>query len=71
MKKVTFTKKIIKIEKGTEGVALPGDFLRKLELMAGSEIEICLDEGRKWIVLRPVGGDDFLEHFKESMGSMA
>ncbi len=71
MEIASFTKKIIKLEKGTEGVALPEDFLRRLELTAGSEVEVRLDEKRRWIVLRPMGGDDFIEHFKESMGSMA
>ncbi len=71
MDRVNFTKKIIKIEKGTEGIALPEDFLRKLELTLGSEVEISLDEKSKWIVLRPLGRAEFIEHFKESMETMA
>lgn len=63
--------KIIKIEKGKEGVALPEEFLRHLELIPGSEVEIRLDKKKKWIILRPLHGEDFMEHFKDSMKSMA
>ena len=59
------------IEHGTEGVALPEDYLRRLELIPGAEVELLLDKKKKWIVLRPLHGADFLEHFKESMEKMA
>jgi len=63
--------KIIKIEKGKEGVVLPEEFLRALELIPGSEVEVRLDKKKKWIIIRPMHGDDFLEHFKDTMESMA
>ncbi len=63
--------KIVRIEKGAEGVALPGDYLRHLELIPGAEVELLLDKKKKWIVLRPLHGEGFLEHFKESMEAMA
>lgn len=63
--------KIVKIEKGKEGVALPEEFLRFLELIPGAEVEVRLDKKRKWIVIRPKHGEDFLEHFRDTMESMA
>ncbi len=63
--------KIIKIEKGKEGLILPDEYLRALELIPGSEVEVRLDRKKKWIVIRPMHGDDFLEHFKDTMESMA
>ncbi len=63
--------KIVRIEQGGEGVALPEDYLRHLELIPGAEVELLLDKKKKWIVLRPLHGEDFLEHFKESMEAMA
>ncbi len=63
--------KIVVIEKGKEGVALPDEYLRYLELIPGAEVEIKLDKKRKWIILKPLHGEDFFEHFKESMESMA
>lgn len=63
--------KIVKIEKGKEGVALPEEYLRRLELIAGSEVEVFLDKKRKWIIIRPLEGDEFVEHFRDSMESMA
>jgi antitoxin component of MazEF toxin-antitoxin module len=63
--------KIVRIEKGAEGVALPDDYLRHLELIPGAEVELLLDKKNKWIVLRPLHGEEFLEHFRESMGNMA
>ncbi len=63
--------KIVVIEKGKEGVTLPEEYLRYLELIPGAEVEVRLDKKRKWIILRPLHGDDFFEHFKESMESMA
>lgn len=63
--------KIVRIEQGAEGVALPEDYLRYLELIPGAEVELLLDKKKKWIVLRPLHGEGFLEHFKESMGTMA
>jgi bifunctional DNA-binding transcriptional regulator/antitoxin component of YhaV-PrlF toxin-antitoxin module len=68
----TFMKeKIIKIDKHKEGIALPEEYLRRLELIPGSEVEVCLDKKRKWIILRPLDSDDFIEHFRDSMESMA
>ncbi len=63
--------KIIQIDKGKTGVALPEEYLRHLELIPGAEVEIMIDRKKKWIVLRPLHGEDFFEHFKESMESMA
>ena len=63
--------KIIKIEKGKEGIELPEDFLRELELIPGAEVELRLDRKKKWIIIRPLHGEDFLEHFKETMETMA
>ncbi|MBI5642951.1 MAG: hypothetical protein HY954_05695 [Deltaproteobacteria bacterium] len=63
--------KIIRVEKGKEGVALPEEFLRFLELIPGAEVEIRLDKNKKWIILRPMHGEDFMEHFRDTMGSMA
>lgn len=63
--------KIVRINKGKEGVALPEEYLRFLELIPGAEVEVRLDKGRKWIIIRPMHGEDFLEHFKDTMGSMA
>lgn len=63
--------KIVKIEKGKEGVALPGEFLRFLELIPGAEVEVVLDKKRKWIVIRPMHGEDFVEHFRGTMDAMA
>lgn len=64
-------KKIVRIEKGTEGVALPEEYLIELELIPGSEVEITLDKKNKWLILRPLHGEDFFEHFKDSMDHMA
>ncbi|MBI5560115.1 MAG: hypothetical protein HY883_02435 [Deltaproteobacteria bacterium] len=63
--------KIVQVEKGKEGIALPTEFLRYLELIPGAEVEIRLDKKRKWIILRPLHGEDFFEHFRDSMESMA
>lgn len=63
--------KIIVIEKGAEGVVLPEDFLRELELIPGAEVELTIDRKKKWIVLRPLHGEDFMEHFKDTMETMA
>ena len=63
--------KIIQIEKGKTGVPLPKEFLRHLELIPGAEVEIRMDKEKRWIILRPLHGEDFFEHFKESMESMA
>jgi bifunctional DNA-binding transcriptional regulator/antitoxin component of YhaV-PrlF toxin-antitoxin module len=63
--------KIVKIDKGKIGVALPKEYLRHLELIPGAEVEIRIDKEKNWIVLRPLHGEDFFEHFKESMESMA
>ncbi|HZX36168.1 MAG TPA: hypothetical protein VFF54_06710 [Thermodesulfobacteriota bacterium] len=63
--------KIVKTGKGKEGVTLPGDFLRYLDLIPGAEVELRLDKKKKWIIIRPLHGEDFVEHFKDSMESMA
>lgn len=63
--------KIIKIEKGKEGLVIPEEHLRALELIPGSEVEVRLDRKRKWIIIRPMHGEDFLEHFKDTMETMA
>ena len=63
--------KIIRVEKGKEGVALPEEYLRYLELIPGAEVEVRLDKKKKWIVLRPMHGEDFLEHFRDTMDTMA
>lgn len=63
--------KIVQIERGKVGVELPEEFLMALELIPGAEVELVLDKGKKWIVIRPLHGEDFIEHFKDSMDSMA
>ena len=63
--------KIVQVGKGQEGVVLPDEYLRFLELIPGAEVEIVLDKEKKWIVVRPLHGDDYLEHFKESIDYMA
>ena len=63
--------KIIRIDKGKEGIVLPEEYLRFLELIPGAEVEVKLDKDKKWVVIRPMHGEDFIEHFKESMESMA
>jgi antitoxin component of MazEF toxin-antitoxin module len=63
--------KIVRIGGRKEGVALPEEFLRHLELIPGAEVEIKLDKKRKWIILRPLHGEDFIEHFRDTMESMA
>ena len=63
--------KIVKIEKGKEGVALPSEFLMHLELTSGAEVELLLDKEKKWIIIRPLHGEDFTTHFADSMKTMA
>ena len=63
--------KIVKITKGKEGVTLPEDYLRYLELIPGAEVEVALDKKKKWIIIRPLHGEDFMEHFKNTMETMA
>jgi len=63
--------KIIKIAKGKEGVVLPEDYLRYLELIPGAEVELAIDKNKKWIIIRPLHGEDFMEHFKGTMETMA
>ncbi len=63
--------KIVKIEKGKEGVALPEEFLRYLELIPGAEVELTIDKKKKWIILRPLHGEDFIEHFRDTIDTMA
>ncbi len=64
-------KKIIKIGEGKEAVIIPEEFLRELELIPGSEVEVILDREKKHIIIKPLSGDPFIEHFKDSMESMA
>lgn len=68
---VSMKAKIIRIDKNAEGVAIPAEMLRQLELIPGAEVEVKLDKKRKWIILRPMHGEDFIEHFRETMESMA
>ncbi len=63
--------KIVNIERGKTGIELPEEFLMELELIPGAEVELRLDKSKKWIIIRPLHGEDFIEHFKESMESMA
>ena len=63
--------KIVRVDEHREGIAIPEDFLRNLELIPGAEVEVTLDMKRRWILIRPLHGEDFFEHFKESMESMA
>ncbi|OGQ59247.1 MAG: hypothetical protein A3J24_10235 [Deltaproteobacteria bacterium RIFCSPLOWO2_02_FULL_53_8] len=63
--------KIVRIDKNAEGVAIPAEILRQLELIPGAEVEVKVDKKRKWIILRPMHGEDFIEHFRETMESMA
>lgn len=63
--------KIIRIDRDKEGVVIPEEFLRHLELIPGAEVEIRLDRKNKWIILRPMHGEDFISHFKDTMESMA
>ncbi|MBI5902944.1 MAG: hypothetical protein HZB84_05620 [Deltaproteobacteria bacterium] len=63
--------KIIRVSKGKEGVALPEEYLRFLDLIPGVDVEVVLDKEKKWIIIRPMHGEDFIEHFRESMDSMA
>lgn len=63
--------KIVRIDKGKEGVVLPEDYLRYLELIPGADVELALDKKKKWIIIRPLHGEDFVEHFKATMGAMA
>lgn len=63
--------KIIRIEKGKEGIAIPEEYLRFLELIPGAEVELTLDKEKKLIIIKPLKGDEFLGHFKETMDTMA
>ncbi|MFQ5735297.1 MAG: hypothetical protein ACE5GY_00360 [Thermodesulfobacteriota bacterium] len=63
--------KIVRIDKGKEGVALPEEYLRFLELIPGAEVEVSLDKKNRRVLIRPTHGEDFIEHFKETMESMA
>lgn len=63
--------KIVRVDKGKEGVVLPEDYLRYLELIPGADVELTLDKERKWIIIRPLHGEDFMEHFKDTMETMA
>ncbi len=63
--------KIVRVDKGKEGVVLPEDYLRYLELIPGADVELTLDKKRKWIIIRPLHGEDFMEHFKDTMETMA
>ncbi|MDH4226938.1 MAG: hypothetical protein OEV59_04185 [Deltaproteobacteria bacterium] len=63
--------RITVVEKGQLGVCIPEEFLLGLELAPGSDVEVVLDKKKKWILLRPLHGEDFLKHFKDSMDGMA
>ena len=63
--------KIILIEKGKEGVVLPEEYLRSLELIPGAEVEIELDREKRRIIIKPVREENFLKHFRDSMETMA
>ncbi|MDO8426572.1 MAG: hypothetical protein Q7T24_03550 [Deltaproteobacteria bacterium] len=63
--------KIVRIEQGKEGIAIPDEYLRFLELIPGAEVEVRLDKKKKWIILRPMHGEDFMEHFRDTMETMA
>jgi len=63
--------KIVRVGNDSEGVAIPGDMLRALELIPGAEVEVIIDKKHKWIVIRPMHGEDFIEHFRETMETMA
>ncbi len=63
--------KIVQIEKGKEGITLPAEFLRYLELIPGAQVEVKLDKEKKWILVRPLHAEDFLDHFKDAIDSMA
>ncbi|MEE8185961.1 MAG: hypothetical protein V3T96_06175 [Thermodesulfobacteriota bacterium] len=63
--------KILQIRKGKEGIVLPEEYLRYLELIPGAEVELILDKKRRCIVVLPLHEEDFIEHFKSSMESMA
>ena len=63
--------KILKIEKGTEAVQIPEEFMVELNLTPGSDVEVLIDKKKQWIVIRPLTGDDFREHFKDSMDTLA
>ena len=63
--------KIIKIGQTQEGLALPEEFLRALEITPGAEVELRLDLKKRWIIIKATHGADFTEHFKESMETMA
>ena len=63
--------KIIRVDKESKAVELPEEFLRELGLIPGSEVEIRLEKDKGLIVIKPLGEDPFIEHFKDSMESMA
>lgn len=63
--------KIVRIAEGEEGVAIPAEMLMELDLIPGSEVEMTLDRKRRWILIRPLHGEDFLEHFRDTMDRMA
>ncbi len=63
--------KITKVGEHSEGVEIPNDFLRYLELIPGAEVEIKLDKKNNWILIRPLHGEDFIEHFRDAVESMA
>jgi len=63
--------KIIHLGKGGEGIVLPQEYLRYLELTPGTEVRVELDKEGRRIIIRPLRPEDFLEHFKSSMERMA
>lgn len=63
--------KIIHLGKGQEGIVLPQEYLRYLELIPGTEVKVELDKEGRRIIIRPLRPEDFLEHFRPSMERMA
>lgn len=63
--------KIVKIEKGKEGVVLPDEYIRYLELIPGAEVEITLDKKNRQIIIKPLHDEDFIDHFKTTIETMA
>lgn len=64
--------KVVKIEKGIEAITIPEDFLREMGLVPGSDVELFMDKQKKWVVMRPLSGDDnFIKHFSDAMDQLA
>lgn len=64
--------KVIKIEQGLEAITIPEDFLREMGLAPGAEVELFMDKQKKWVVMRPLSGDEnFIKHFSDAMDQLA